>query len=779
MEPLDNTDVQQQDRVLLLLERLGRAYLERHEFGEAFEKYSQLLELSPEHPEYLLNAAVAAVGMRRTTPETMMLYQKAIESNPESTALKAGLATLFMQQNIRTSFAVAICEQALHLHPPLPNSHKLRLFLKDHYEETGDTVRLSQIEHEVVFSTGNIDTIRRYLQGLWWEGKFEEAEAALGQAHSLNGLQNKLHKELTLTNAYKIYARKLAVPQEQVADFKRHLQQIDIRRSFADLREYLLVRAILSGVTPTTEEESNQIEEYQFILGDLPLDELLRSYETEPQVEAEEPLLGPFSCVKEILNVLPRPEQIPSDGLEDIGEIRSIFCLNLVCGTRKRLVEKILGLVSLQLARLQQAFIRQAGCGFLCLSAGVVEPIELVVQLLRHLEEYNAFAEPDERIFLAATAVCLQGKRGALNDEIILNELLQATHFALVAEKAEENANGAAGIFYLRGNNAMIKKFPASGITLLDSRTCTLLPGLETVYYEVIWRNPLLFVEKGKCYRIGRFELRENLVKHKTYATFRAHDTQLDRPVIVKIIQPEEAVDILKHAAKRDELLEKLKALGRLNHANIANLYDMGEQSHMLFFVREYIDGTPITQYAFAAQEKQRQVLTLLQTLIRALIHAQRQGICHLNLKPANIWMSEAQQLKIADFSLPGFHSQTAKKEVLYPGQWRYMAPELLTGDSADFRSDIYSIGVLTYELLTGEHPYTTTGQITRPHDLHKVAILPISQHKTAPHSAWEAWVMKAMAVEPDQRFQSFSEMEIELRKVHLQLMQQVLGETA
>ena len=96
----EKDQVQQQDRVQQLLERLGKAYLERQQYGEAFEKYAQLLDMMPENRIYLLNTAIASIGMGRASDSALQLYEKAVAKNQQSNALKVGLATLFMQNNV-------------------------------------------------------------------------------------------------------------------------------------------------------------------------------------------------------------------------------------------------------------------------------------------------------------------------------------------------------------------------------------------------------------------------------------------------------------------------------------------------------------------------------------------------------------------------------------------------------------------------------------------------------------------------------------------------------
>lgn len=773
-----NNQVQQQDRIQQLLERLGKAYLERQDYANAYDKFTHLLETDPENQIYLLNTSIASIGIGRVSQNALKLYEKAIDKNRESNALKIGLATLFMQNSVTSPFAVQVCEAAARITPPLPNSHKIRLFLKNFYEETGDTEKLNRIEHEVVFSTRNLETIRSYLEGLWWEGKFSEAETAIKNAPNLNGAAHELTAELLLTNAYRHYFQQSTIvdpiAQEQIYS---KLGNLNFLKSLSAFRNYLLLRAILPMTSSEMGEAKKEIEEYEFILGDISLDAILNSLGSSPPKKQRKNLPPEFNFAQEVLQAAGRPFDENVKDCEFSFDLRSILFLQVKTQDNIAIPSKLVNLISMQLCKQPHSIVRQLGTGFLSLARDPVNQIKTLIELLRHLEDYNSAISTDEKIVIISALSIFSKSENNLNEKTYLNELVRASHFMRFAEKSAYDAT--EGIVFILAGEDELQDLKKHDVTFLTKGNARLLPGYEASYTELIWRNPLSLLEKGYKYKINRFELKKCLVKHNTYATYHALDRQLDRPVIVKIMSPVYAVTILENSAKRDELFEKLRAIGRINHHSIANLYDMGEHNNMIYFVREYIEGKPITDHEFNGDQRENEILNILQTLLRALISAQRQGIAHLNLKSGNIWLSEAQQIKITDFHFTDFGQDFAKQQVLFPAQWRNIAPELLAGEFGDFRSDIYSIGILAYELISGQHPYTTTGSIHSPKDIHKVKVLPLAQYKAPHHAAWDAFVMKAMQTDPDKRFQTLADMELELRKIHMQLMQQALNATS
>ena len=776
----EKDQVQQQDRVQQLLERLGKAYLERQQYGEAFEKYAQLLDMMPENRIYLLNTAIASIGMGRASDSALQLYEKAVAKNQQSNALKVGLATLFMQNNVTTAFALQICEATVRMKPQPPGSHKIRLFLKGHYEETGDTAKLSRIEHEVVFSTSNAETIRSYLEGLWWEGKFAEASAAIKSAPSMNGADLDLSRELMLTDAYQHYFE-----QKKVSDplllkqYRETIDKMDFKASLIDFRNFLLLQHVLPKQASEEAPTKKEIDEYEFILGDVSLDEVLHAYGKETPAKSKPKKQGDFDFERDVLQQVENSfDGEPAESAFSY-EYRSILFLQPFTKTGRSIPSKLTNLFGLQLSKKKNTIVRQFGNGFLCLGKDAVTHVETLINLLRHLDEYNAAIAEGERIFVNAAFSIVEAKASELNASLYGQELMSAAHLLRFADKTDKEKPNPGGIVLIRGSEQDLARLKAKNITLLFKGKFRLLPGLEAEYAEIIWRNPLSMLEKGQTYRINRFELKKCLVKHSSYATYIAQDRQLDRPVMVKIMLPEHAVAILQNSSKRDELFEKLRAIGRINNPSIANLYDMGEHNNMIYFVREHIEGKPLNEHPFEGDQRESEILSVLQTLLRALIGAQRQGIAHLNLKAGNIWMSEAQQIKITDFYFAGFSEDFARAKVLYPAQWRNIAPEVLAGENGDFRSDIYSLGILAYELITGQHPYKTTSSIHSPKDIRKVKILPLENHDTAHNPAWDPFVMKAIQTDPAARFQTLAEMELELRKIQMQLMQQTLNATS
>src|ERR1043166_7042836 len=234
---------------------------------------------------------------------------------------------------------------------------------------------------------------------------------------------------------------------------------------------------------------------------------------------------------------------------------------------------------------------------------------------------------------------------------------------------------------------------------------------------------------------------------------FVAIDRSLGRRVVVKVLPPE-----LAAGANRERFRREIQVAAQLQHPHIVPLLSAGEHGDLLWYTMPFIDGESLR----AAIERKRpftvrEVTRILHDVVDALAHAHKRGVVHRDIKPANI-LTQGSHALVTDFgvakalsaALPGTGVTTAGMAIGTPA---HTAPEQLAGDqSADHRIDLYAVGLLAYELLTGESPFagpspreTMAAQLTRdPAPLHEV-------NPTVP-PALSALIMRLLAKDPDQR---------------------------
>ncbi len=242
---------------------------------------------------------------------------------------------------------------------------------------------------------------------------------------------------------------------------------------------------------------------------------------------------------------------------------------------------------------------------------------------------------------------------------------------------------------------------------------------------------------------------------------YKAYDQQEDRPVAVKVLRDDVAMD----AESRRQFRKEYEAVAKLSHPNIRAVYDVVVSGDTEYIVMEYVDGINLKQYLKKqARLPWREVLDLSIQIARALGHAHSRGIIHLDVKPQNIMLPRDGAVKIADFGIAqideGAEDGSSDEAV---GSIHYISPEQAKGEAVDARSDIYSLGVVMYEMLTGELPYNgeTAEQIVVQH----YSVIPPAPSETDPSipPELEAATLRAMEPDPADRYATAEEMLSEL----------------
>lgn len=262
----------------------------------------------------------------------------------------------------------------------------------------------------------------------------------------------------------------------------------------------------------------------------------------------------------------------------------------------------------------------------------------------------------------------------------------------------------------------------------------------------------------------GRYELLELIGEGGMANVYKAQDLLVDRLVAVKILKEE--------CMGSEELVRRFKnesrAISVLNHPNIVKVYDISISDKMQYIVMEYIDGITLKEYI----EQRGEPLTYKESIhfaaqvLQALQHAHDKGIVHRDIKPQNIMIAEDGSLKVMDFGIARLsrsESHTATDQAI--GSVHYISPEQAQGDATDLRADIYSTGIMLYEMLTGTLPFDGENAVAIA--LKHISDEPRSLRQVNPAvpEGLADITMKAMAKEPRRRYQSALEMQRDLEE--------------
>ena len=226
---------------------------------------------------------------------------------------------------------------------------------------------------------------------------------------------------------------------------------------------------------------------------------------------------------------------------------------------------------------------------------------------------------------------------------------------------------------------------------------------------------------------IKRYKIEAELGRGGMGIVYRGHDTRLNRPVAIKVISTPELSD-----EDRVRLLAEAQAAAQLNHPNVVTVYDALEAENQPFIVMEFVEGRTLRSIP---QPTIKESIDYARQISSALAHAHSKGIIHRDLKPENALLTPTGTVKLMDFGLAR-HMEGSRqtKTGTLMGTFAFMAPELFQGARASPQSDLYALGLILYELLTGNSPFETGNlAILISQHLHKAATLPREVRSSLP----------------------------------------------
>ncbi len=258
---------------------------------------------------------------------------------------------------------------------------------------------------------------------------------------------------------------------------------------------------------------------------------------------------------------------------------------------------------------------------------------------------------------------------------------------------------------------------------------------------------------------IGRFKVGKELGSGSQGTVYLCGDPKLQRKVAIKLLKR----SLFGGGGKKKDLLREARAISRIQHPNIVAIYDVGEEKGTPFLVFEYVEGELLSKYLQKGQPDLHRMLDIFEGMLSGVDQVHRQGIVHRDLKPANVILSTDGVPKIMDFGIASALERPSKKDAPLIGTPRYMAPEYIADKNIGTQADVFALGAILFEMVTGRYAFAGASQS-------ELLINVINSQVPAPSTInpdvgerLDAVILKALEKDPQRRFGTAGEMLVAL----------------
>jgi serine/threonine protein kinase len=243
-------------------------------------------------------------------------------------------------------------------------------------------------------------------------------------------------------------------------------------------------------------------------------------------------------------------------------------------------------------------------------------------------------------------------------------------------------------------------------------------------------------------------------------------DPKISREVAIKTLRFDE-IDEGQLVEIKRRFFREAEAAGKLSHPNIVTIFDVGEDYDIAYMAMELLDGTDLERYV----EKENlmpaaEVARIVTAVAQALDYAHRNGVVHRDIKPANIMILNNGDIKVADFGIARVMTSSKTQTGVILGTPSYMSPEQIAGQKVDGRSDLFSLVVVLYEMLSGEKPFQGDSIATLMYNITTSAPIPIMDLAPTLPKRFAAIIEKGLAKDRELRYQTGSELAKELAEI-------------
>jgi len=775
-KPNQNDD----QRIIDLLYQLGTTYLEKGDYDNAIDKFKKLIQLGELNAKIYLTLSKAYILKEQFDQEALNAFETALKFEPANPVLNVVLSQIYLNINKEDALACQVFKNALQHNPP--NSSVILTRLIQIHMQKDDIASVREYMAQLIaYEDVLAGMLPRYVKLEWKNNAFDAVSNFFQQL--IERTQNREYYPWLISN----YMHRLLhetgssqISNAELTHYRQYFSNLDIFQRLFDLYLYIFTENILAqkAIEKNKKKESHSIEEFELFLAE---DSFSNIWERGLNIQdkaagtSREPIHSDLWCKLNLwLNV---------NGSDSPTSEMSSFEKNHV----RQILKKAKAVVivhgegqafSTYQNQLREALTREndrlsdflLGAamkdGSLIFTHDIKKSVDNAIHFLQGISvrrNGNAEAPTKFRVLIhKLSATKLEEEMTLLHE---LQMLLSGFEFErkLLLEPKEGPGSGDYQLFITAPVEKLLKKIYPYAIIPMENRLFHPLTSEPAPLFQVHWNDNLSKIQRGDVKNIGRFKILKELQPNGVFTSFRAMDTSLERLVVLKILRPD--FTVADSAMSTEDLfLTETKQLGKLHHPNIAMIYEIGKAEDFCFLAREYVDGSVLTTpKAINNKINWQRSLRICLNIVETLEAMHLKSIYHGKLEPNNIFITNGSDIKITDFQIQRFFVQPESYSKSHIKSLSYFAPEKLNNLPATAQTDIYSMGVILYELLTEHNPFDAATRNDIFQLVHNVVPAPVSTVNNELPQPLDSFVSKMLAKSAADRYNSFSEIKKEL----------------